>query len=363
MNRLTRGVSLFAMLAWAAPASAQLLNQDKIRINGYSNFEYEYSPNRAGRGDVNGSFDAQEFDLVFNIVPSDRLRLSTDLRWEHGISYEDGRGNLTISHGFAEYTVLDAFRLRAGKMLVPFGIYNEIHTAKPAIFLYREPWSIAKPDKLGFPRRFFARAGTGVEALGNASLGSMEADYSVFLSNGESPRIVDNQFEQDDNSNKSLTARVRVKPIPSVTLGASFYNDQLTEFDATTGKDTGLRTRQRTVGALAQFAPGALLVEGEWIRGDLTPSTNVRQRGTGLYSSASYLIAERVRPYVFYQNLDPNGNVDDDRAIVWGPGINTRIDGAMFLKLEVLRFTSGTNNAKMKGNPYTELGAAIAVAF
>ena len=363
MNRLTRGVSLFAMLAWAAPAGAQLLDSDKVHLNGYSNFEYEYSPNRAGRGDNNGSFDAQEFDLVFNIVPSDRLRLSTDLRWEHGISYEDGRGNLTISHGFAEYTLADAFRLRAGKMLIPFGIYNEIHTAKPAIFLYREPWSIAKPDKLGFPRRFFARAGTGVEALGNASLGSMEADYSLLVSNGESNKTANNQFENDDNSNKSVTARVRVKPVQPLTLGASFYNDQLDEFDPVTGKDTGRRTRQQTVGALAQFAPGSFLVEGEWIRGRLKPSTNLTQTGTGYYTSASYLIAERVRPYFFYQSLDPNGDVADDRATVWGPGINTRIDGAMFLKLEVLRFTSGANNSKMRGNPYTEIGAAIAVAF
>lgn len=363
MNRLTRGVSVFAMLAWAAPAGAQLVNQDKIRINGYSNFEYEYSPNRLGRGDTQGSFDAQEFDLVLNIVPSDRLRLSTDLRWEHGISLEDSRGNMTISHGFAEYTVFDALRLRAGKMNVPFGIYNEIYTAKPAIFLYREPWVVSKPDKLGFPRRFFSRSGAGVEALGNASLGDMEADYVVLVSNGDSPRVADNQFENDDNSNKSVTARVRVKPIRTLTLGASFYNDQLDELDAVTGKVTGLRTRQRTVGGLAQFAPGALLIEGEWIRGRLTPSSNVQQTGTGYYTSGSYLIAERYRPYVFYQRLDPNGTVDGDQAQIWGPGLNTRIDGSLFLKLEALRFTSGTNNAKMRGVPYTEFAAAIAVAF
>ena len=363
MKRLARSVTVFVALASAAPAGAQLVNQDKIRVNGYSNFEYEYSPNRLGRGDTQGSFDAQEFDLVFNILPSDRLRLSTDLRWEHGLSLEDSRGNMTISHGFAEYTVFDALRLRAGKMNVPFGNYNEIYTAKPAIFLYREPWVVSKPDKLGFPRRFFARSGTGVEALGNASLGDMDADYVVLVSNGDSPKALDNQFENDDNANKSITARVRVKPIRSVTLGASFYNDQLDEFDAVTGKDTGLRTRQQTVGGLAQWAPGALLLEGEWIRGTLKPSTNIVRRGTGVYTSGSYLIAERFRPYMFYQRLDPNGSVDGDQAQIWGPGLNTRIDGSLFLKLEALRFTSGTNNTKMRGVPYTEFAAAVAVAF
>ena len=360
-KQLTLGVSFVALLAGALPAHAQLMDNDKIRVNGYSNFEYEYSPSNVGRGDRNGSFDAQEFDLVFNILPSDRLRLSTDIRWEHGVATEEGRGNLAISHGFAEYTIVDALRMRAGKILVPFGIYNEIHTAKPAIFMYREPWSIAKPDKMGFPRRFFARSTTGIEALGDARLGSMQADYAVVLSNGDTDAGV-NGFEEDDNSNKAVTGRVRVRPIPSLTLGASYYHDQLSEYDDA-GDDTGLRTRQQTVGGLAQWQPRSFQLEGEWIRGSLTPSTDVKQVGTGYYGSASYLIKDRVRPYVFYQNLDPNGSVDDDRATVWGPGINTRLDGSLFVKLELLNYDSGANNTRLRGMKYTELGAAVAVAF
>ena len=356
-------VATLALLACATPAHGQLVNQDRLRINGYTNFEYEYSPNMAGRGDKNGSFDAQEFDLVFNILPSERLRLNADVRWEHGVASEDSRGNIALSHGFAEYTVFDALKLRAGKLLTPFGIYNEIHTAKPAIFLYREPWTIAKPDKLGFPRRFFTRSSTGVEALGNIQLGGVESDYALVVSNGDTPEMSMNIFEEDDNSNKALTGRVRVKPFSSLTLGVSYYHDQLTEYDAVTGDATGLRTRQESVGGLLQWQPAAFLIEGEVLRGTLTPSTNVEQVGTGYYGSASYLIADRFRPYVFYQTLDPNGSVADDRANVWGPGLNTRIDGAIFLKLEVSRFTSGVNNKKLKGNPYTELTAAVAVAF
>ena len=33
----------------------------------------------------------------------------------------------------------DAVKLRAGKMFTPFGIYNEIHTAKPSIIILKEP--------------------------------------------------------------------------------------------------------------------------------------------------------------------------------------------------------------------------------
>lgn len=361
MKTLTIGASVLALLVSAAPADAQLLNQERLRINGYTNFKYEYSPNHVGRGDRNGSFDADQFDLVLNVLPTDRLRLSTDLRWEHGAITEDGNGNVEVSHAFAEYALHDVLRLRAGKMLTPFGIYNEIHTATAAIFLYKEPHAIGKPDRLGFPTRFFARAGTGVQATGVANMGVSQLDYSLMLTNGGTSEDV-NVFEEDDNRNKSVTGRVRVRPIPSLSFGASYYADQFNELDDA-GDDTGLRTRQRALGGQAQWTPGAFLLEGEVVRGTYDPATTSAQVGNALYSSISYLIRDRVRPYVFVQTLDPNTDLDDDRAVYFGHGYTTRIDGGLFLKLEALRVTSDAGNTRHRGRNYTEFNAAVAVAF
>ena len=355
-------VSLTVLLASAAmPAEAQLVNQDRLRINGYTNFMYEYSPSDVGRGDRNGSFDADQFDLVVNVLPTDRLRLSTDLRWEHGVTSEDGRGNVEVSHALAEYTLFDALRLRAGKMLTPFGIYNEIHTATPAIFLYKEPYAIAKPDKMGFPTRFFTRAGTGIGATGVGHFGGAQADYSVMVTNGETSGDV-NAFEEDDNTHKSVSGRVRLRPVESLTLGASYWNDQRTELDDA-GDDTGLRTRQNAVGTMLQWSPRNLLVEGEWVRGTYDEALSAAQVGNGYYGSASYLVKDRVRPYFFYQLLDPDADQRNDRATMWGPGVTTRVDGALFVKLEVLRVSSELNNSRHRGNDYVELNAAVAVAF
>ena len=56
------GLVSAAVLLTAQESSAQL--SDRIRINGYSSFEFEKSISPDGRGDPNGSFDADLFDLV-----------------------------------------------------------------------------------------------------------------------------------------------------------------------------------------------------------------------------------------------------------------------------------------------------------
>src|SRR5687768_7750286 len=97
---------LAAVLAVAggAPASAQEFS-DRITINGYLNFEFEKQLQEEGFGDPKGSFDADQFDLVFNIHASNRVRVAADFSWEHGTATEDGRGNQALEYGFVEYTV------------------------------------------------------------------------------------------------------------------------------------------------------------------------------------------------------------------------------------------------------------------
>ncbi|MBN1782996.1 hypothetical protein JW948_17815 [bacterium] len=117
---------------------------ENIRINGYSGFEFEKMFGDEGKGDPNGSFDSDLFDLVFNVTTADYLRIAADITWEHGAATEDGRGNAAVEYVFCEYLVRDWLKFRAGKMFTPFGIYNEIHTAKPVILTVNEPLSTKK---------------------------------------------------------------------------------------------------------------------------------------------------------------------------------------------------------------------------
>ena len=160
--------AIVAMATWTgatARAEAPLVgNGDSFRVDGYSSFEFEKMFGDEGRGDPNGSFDADLFDLVLNWRGSDRLRVAADVTWEHGPATEDGRGNVAVEYAFAEYSFADWARVRAGKMFTPFGIYNEIHTAKPAYLSVKEPLSTNKPDKFGMPQRMYPRWETMAES-------------------------------------------------------------------------------------------------------------------------------------------------------------------------------------------------------
>ena len=122
---------------------------------------------------------------MFNFTPVDRFRVAADLTWEHGPATEEFRGNVAVEYAFAEYSVRDWLRLRAGKMFTPFSIYNEIHTAKPLFLSVKEPVSTNKIEKMGSTIRFYPRWGAGLTVLGNGQLAGKDWDYVVQVSNGE----------------------------------------------------------------------------------------------------------------------------------------------------------------------------------
>ncbi len=353
-------VALGTALAFATPARAQL--SERLRINGYSSFEWEYqvSNHDQGKGDKNGSFDADLFDIVVNVQPTDRLRAAADLTWEHGAATEDGRGNVAAEYAFAEYTISDALKLRAGKMFVPFGIYNEIHTAKPAFIPVDEPYSTNKPDKLGAPGRSFARWGAGLEAVGRFGSKGLRGDYSVLLFNGETTAV--NPFEEDDNSAKALAARVRIDPTPNLKLGVSGYRDVHTVYDEA-GENTGATVAQTALGASLEWTPGEFDVELEWVHAEIPSAGTARVKSDGLAAVLSRRIGTHVTPYVEAQYLDPDSDVSKDGAGILIAGVNLRVDTGLFLKVEVDRYYSSDNNPRLKGVGFTQLAGAAAVAF
>jgi hypothetical protein len=347
------------VLLSAAPSGAQIA--EYIRINGYSNFEWEYqvSNHDKGRGDKNGSFDADLFDIVVNVQPTHRLRVAADLTWEHGPATEDGRGNVAAEYAFAEYKVSDALSLRVGKVFVPFGIYNEVHTAKPATLIINETFSTNKPDRLGAPGRFYARWAAGIEAVGQLHSGHVNADYSLVVFNGDSQAV--NPFEEDGNGPKAVAARFRVEPYPTLKLGASIYTDRQNVYDDA-GEATGQRVTQNAYGAQLEWSPDDFGVELEWVHGQIPAGGTDRVTADGFSALLSRRWG-RVTPYLQFQYFDPNDHVSDDAAQVYIGGVNVRVDKGLFVKLEINRFAAGSANKRLGGKEFTQLAGAVAVGF
>lgn len=355
---------VFGVTMLGGMAFGQTQLGDRVRINGYSSFEYEYQLNEdtigGGKGDPNGSFDADLFDIVLNVQVSDNLRMSADVTWEHGSATEEGFGNVAVEYAFPEYTVTDALKFRAGKMFVPFGIYNEIHTAKPAFLAVKEPLSTNKPEKFGGDQRFYPRWTTGVSVLGNLNIGDIGLDYHVHVGNGYQEET--NPYEEDNNTQKALAGRLRVEPLENMKLGFSYYSDALNAYD-TLGQLMGNRTLLTSYGAHLEYQYKGFGVEFEWVTGTIKPHGADALEKTGLEGMLYYTFKERYTPFVRLESLDPNADISNDEATLLSFGGNIKIDESFFFKLQYNTTTSGDNNVRFNGVGYQEIQAAIVLGF
>lgn len=367
MRKCFTAFLVLAVLSVASGARAQI--GDVLRINGYGSLEFEkqITDKSQGKGDKNGSFDADGFDLVFNFTPVDRFRVAADLTWEHGPATEEFRGNVAMEYAFAEFTLRDWLRLRAGKMFTPFSIYNEIHTAKPLFLSVKEPVSTNKIEKMGSTLRFYPRWGAGLAALGNGQLAGRDWDYVIQVSNGEQRSAVatdeeyPNPFDEDNDGHKAVAARVRFHPARDLVVGVSLYGDHLPEYDET-GAFTGATTSLLSYGVHSSWEGKRIGLELEYVRGHYEPSESARVSRYGL-SAMAWANLGRVRPYVRYEAHDPDQDKADDEAHVVLGGLNVRIVQGLYLKGELDAYGSGAKNKRFKGQDFTEFKASISYGF
>ena len=335
--------------------------EDKITVNGYFSFEYEcrIDSNDNTEGDPNGSFDSDLFDLVFNIRPTDNIRIAADLTWEHGSATEDSRGNVAVEYAFAEYIKSEAFKIRTGKMYTPFGIYNEIHTAKPATVNYKEPLSTNKIYKIGGDINYFPRWGTGLALTGQSD----HLEYAIHLTNGYMEPTGDgyNPYDADDNTKKALSARMKIST-QKLELGFSFYRDDFVDYNATQAIIGEGEIQSYGLHLIYEFSDN-FKIQIEGVGGTLS---NIDHNDTRRYSYSVmpiYDIFDDVRIYYMYEFFDPNTDLEDDTVSINTLGLNIEVAESTFLKCEVYDFTSQKNNTKLNGNDYTEFRAAFVVGF
>lgn len=352
MRRVFAAV-LFA-LAFSTVAQAQE-TADRIVINGYTNFEFSKQISKAGNGDKNGSFDADQFDLVFNITVSERVRVAADLSWEHGTATEAGWGNQALEYGFVEYALSDKLKLRFGKMFTPFGVFNEIHTAKPAFLTVKEAASLNKNDRIvdgGF--LFYPRWGAGIAAHGDGVLGGKDFSYDVLVANGEQEEA--NPFEEDENTSKSLTARLRVDATENIRVGYSFYRDRLSSPTFTTLHSHGFE---------AELNLTRLRILGEVAFGSLGLRAGGSQRQLGWYVQPSYHFKSGWTPYLRLDHVNPNRRLLDVGGRDFIIGVNVELSKNFQLKVENNAFRGGSKSslANYPGRGYHELKAALVLGF
>jgi hypothetical protein len=360
--RAARAKHLLAFLVCVAGLQSGAIEMsERLHLNGYASVEFEKQLGTEGKGDPNGSFDVDLFDLVLNVDVSDRMRVAADLTWEHGTATEDDRGNVAVEYAFGEYTVYDWLRIRAGKMFVHFGIYNEMHTAKPAFLSVKEPRSTNKSDKFGSRDRFYPRWGAGLAMLGNGSIGDRDFDYVLQVLNGEQEKT--NPFEEDDNKEKALCGRLRFSPADRMRVGFSLYRDTVDAWDELAPEVKVGSSDIFSAGNQLEYSFSRLGIELEYVWGSVGSAGAGDLTRWASSAMVFYRIRDTITPYVRYEFLDPDMDTSDDEANLWIYGCNFMLERGLFLKFELNSVRAGSANSYFEGAEYEEIKAAAAISF
>ena len=158
---------------------------------------------------------------------NDHIVFNSEIEFEHGTtgSNKDGKaGSASVEFALIDFLITDEFNLRAGLLLTPFGIVNEIH--EPTTF-----YGVGRPE---VERRIipstWRESGTG--AHGTFDLGSAgELSYRAYAmssadargfkaSDNRSLRIKGNRARFDDIA---FVGRLEYDPIPGLKIGGSIF--------------------------------------------------------------------------------------------------------------------------------------------
>lgn len=301
-------------------------------LNTYGYFDLEYEIDRDSESGGGGTFDQHHFNIISSYVLDAQFRVLGEIEWEHGFaqSGSEGVGELKLERAWVEYRHTDAVKLRAGKYLLPYGIYNLIHDATPTFLSSSLPHAIYGKyvNPLGQKQRLYSKFGTGIQVLGTVFPRGWTVEYAAYLSNGQGAE----PFENDDNADKAWGGRLIVEaPRTGLRVGSSFYTELNGE---------AAHTRQRSLAFDATWRKDRFELQGEaafgWLQEvdeNVVPTDGYRHT-MGAYAQVAYTVAERFTPFARLSAFDSGATDLEGDETHWVGGLNVSVTPRVYLKGE-----------------------------
>lgn len=169
------------------------------------------------------SFELRRFNIFLFSGISERIRLISELEFEHGTE------EIALETALVDFEINPALKLRGGILLPPIGAYNINHDSPQWEFVERPLVSTEIiPTTL-------SEAGLG--AHGKFFPGGFTISYDAYLTNGLGDGVVLNsegrthlaggkheeQFAEDNNGSPALSGRLAVSGYDLGELGLSYY--------------------------------------------------------------------------------------------------------------------------------------------
>jgi hypothetical protein len=300
------------------PLHAQ--ESETTSVGGYGEVHYT---NTTG-ADTPGTVNVRRFVLYLAHTFSEKLAVRSELELEDAkIEGGEAGGEVALEQLYLDYLISPAFTLRAGLLLPPVGIVNEIH----------EPPTFNGVDRPAFDQIVIPTTWReiGVGAVG-AIPGSSGLSYRVYLTNGlkaagftaaSGIRGGRQEGKEASFANPSVTGRLEWAR-PGLRLGGSFWYGGSANQDSLLGTGT-FDNAVALVSADARYDVGPFMFRGvvanisvaDADAIDAVYGSQVGSRIAGGYIEAAYNVlsalvpasAQRLNAFLRYENFDTHASV------------------------------------------------------
>jgi hypothetical protein len=307
----------------AIPLALNTLNaqeSETTSVGGYGEVHYTNATGPNTPGIVN----VRRFVLYLAHTFSEKLALRSELELEDAkIEGGEAGGEVALEQLYLDYLISPAFTMRAGLVLPPVGIVNEIH----------EPPTFNGVDRPAFDQVVIPTTWReiGVGAVG-AIPGSSGLSYRVYLMNGlkaagftaaSGIRGGRQEGKEASFANPSVTGRLEWAR-PGLRLGGSFWYGGSANQDSLLGTGA-FDNAVALVSADARYDVGPFMFRGvvahisvaDADAIDAVYATQVGSRIAGGYIEAAYNVlsalapasAQRLNAFLRYENFNPQAGV------------------------------------------------------
>jgi hypothetical protein len=263
-----------------------------LAIGGYMGHEFEWVE------DGGNTFDQHRFVPFITSTLGDRIRVSSEIEFEHGGLVKgggDSDGEIKLEYAVIDYRLRDALSFRAGLLLAPLGLFNLLHdsplndlTARPVVDRQLIPSTLSESG-MGFFGGFYP----GEESVASYELYLVNGFDEGIITTGETAedaklRIRGGRGSQkrDNNENKAIAGRLGFSPRLGIDLGLSGHGGSY---------DDAGELRLSILALDAKFSRGPIELQGEYVAVSadidraLHPEAAESQRGG--YAQAAYHFA------------------------------------------------------------------------
>jgi hypothetical protein len=322
---------------------------------GYSQIDFSIAQKVNDRA----KFEINRVEVIGDFELSPQSRFLTDIEMEYNayLGPNGNVGNIKFSQVWAEYSFMPEIKLRAGKILTNFGLYNKIHDASPTYFSISPPllYERFNPNKdFTKKQRFYGKYLLGSELTGSINLDEIgsQFEYSLMFGNGRIEYVGDTYVEK----NTGVSGRFLYRPgfLNGMQIGSSFYTDENQVGIA--GVANG---RELIAGLEFEYDWRNIQIQSELYISKFKNLSNLDQSAKLSYLQVAYTFDDIITSYLQLNLIKLDDMKSDLNGLVI-LGLNHAISNKFFIKFETQYHYSSVDYNVLD---YGSLKASLSIAF